>query len=404
MKTTTTKRRVLFFVPVFPVLTETFIEAEIIKLSERGNIDVRVLALEGSPEKINVAIKDKVLFKRLNFGRALLGTFLVLIKLPAFFCILRLINHLKISLWSKIFRVFKYFGYATIVMGIKPDLLVAHFMSEPSTIGMAVSVILNIPFGISAHARDVTVDAECVPEKISLAKFVLVCNKNAQKHLIQLNNKTDSEKIILHYHGIDVNKLAERAVAPAEKPDKAVVVSVGRLVEKKGHGFLIEASKILLDRGVDHQIYIIGPGEMYKELTEKINTAGVSSNVKILGRGKGLPLNEALGYIQEANVGVFSGIRTDWGDVDGIPNSILEYAAFKVPVVSTDAGSTTDLIDDEKTGLLVPQKNPVLLADKIEVLIFNNVLAKELTDNAYLKLTEKFDINKNIVDLEKLLL
>lgn len=404
MKTTTTKRRVLFFVPAFPVLTETFIEAEIVKLSERGNIDVRVLALEGSTEKINTSIKDKVLFKRLNFGSALLGIFLAVVKLASFFRILKLIGNLKLSLWSKVYRVFKYFGYATIIMGIKPDLLVAHFMSEPSTIGMAVSVILNIPFGISAHARDVTVDAECVPEKISLAKFVLVCNKNAQKHLIQLNNKTDSEKIVLQYHGIDILKLTEKASAPADKPDKPVVVSVGRLVEKKGHGFLIEASKILLERGVDHQIYIIGPGEMYKELTDKINALGVLSNVKILGEGKGLPLNETLGYVREAKVGVFSGIKTDWGDEDGIPNSILEYAAFNVPVVSTDAGSTADFIDNGETGLLVPQRDPVLLADKIEMLIFDDALANKLTANAYQKLTEKFDINKNIVDLERLLL
>jgi glycosyltransferase involved in cell wall biosynthesis len=404
MKTTTTKRKVLFYIPVFPVLTETFIEAEIEKLSERGNVDVWVWALKGFPEKISASIKSKVLIKRMNPFRAFVGLIFALTRPNIFARVYRLISHLRLPFCSKIYRIIKYFGYASFVGGIKPDILVSHFMSEPSTLGMAVSVILDIPFGISAHARDVTVDAECVTEKISLAKFILVCNKNAKNQLIKLNKNTNSNKIILQYHGIDVNKIEEKITDQKEKSGKPVVISVGRLVEKKGHGYLIEASKILSERGVAHLIYIIGPGQMYQELMERINNEGVSGNVKILGEGKGLPLNETLSYVQSAGVGVFSGVRTDWGDEDGVPNALLEYAALKVPIVSTDAGSATDFIEDGNTGLLVPQKDPVRLADKIEILIFDDVLARKLTENAYSKLAAEFDIDKNIVNLERLLL
>jgi glycosyltransferase involved in cell wall biosynthesis len=108
--------------------------------------------------------------------------------------------------------------------------------------------------------------------------------------------------------------------------------------------------------------------------------------------------------VKHAKVGVFCGIRTESGDEDGIPNAILEYDALRVPIVSTDAGSTGDFIDDGKTGLSVPQKDPHTLADKIEILIFDDALGRKLTDNAYLKLSQDFDLNKNVINLERLLL
>jgi len=167
---------------------------------------------------------------------------------------------------------------------------------------------------------------------------------------------------------------------------------------------LIDASKILKERGVNHLVYIIGPGSMYSELMEYINKLGLSLNVKILGDGAGLPFSETVKYVKNATVGVFPGIRTDWGDEDGIPNAILEYAALRIPIVSTDAGSSQDFVEDNETGLLVPQKNPSMLADKIEKLIFDKELSQRLVASAFVKVNEIFDISKNVVSLEKLLI
>ena len=404
MKTTTTKRKILFYVPLFPVLTETFIEAEINKLTERGNVDVWVLALSGDKDKLPDLLKSRVIYRRLNIGSVFLGIFFGISRLRVVLNSFKFVNSRKKSLGFNIYSFFKYVGYTRIISSIKPDFIVSHFLSEPSTMCMFASQILSIPYGISAHARDVTVDSELVPQKLSTATFILVCNRNAQKSLIEQSGGINTSKIILHYHGVDVKNISERVLKTGKNIEKPLIVSIGRLVEKKGHTYLIDTSKILKDRGVAHLIYIIGPGPLYNELNEKISSFDLQNNVKILGSGQGLPINETLEQLKNADIGVFSGIKTELGDEDGIPNVLLECAVLNIPIVSTDVGSTADFIENEKNGLLVPQKNSYSLADAIERLLFNKDLCLSFTRNSYQKVCDKFDIDKNIVTLENILL
>jgi colanic acid/amylovoran biosynthesis glycosyltransferase len=404
MKTTTTKRKILFYVPSFPVLTETFIEGEINKLVERANLDVRVLALNGIRDKLPESLKNKVIYRKLNVITAFFGILFGISKFKTVTKTFRLINSGRKSSISNIYSFIKYLGYTRIISSIKPDFIVSHFLSDPSTLCMFVSQVLSVPYGISAHARDVTVNPELVVQKLSTAKFILVCNKNAQKSLIEQSENTNTQRIILHYHGVDIKNISERTPSVKKNIDKPSIVSIGRLVEKKGHIYLIEASKILKERGVNHLVSIIGPGPLYSELKEKIDGLGLGDCVHILGEGNGFSLNEALGNLKNADVGVFSGIKTDQGDEDGIPNVLLECAVLNVPIVSTDAGSTTDFIENEKTGLLISQKNSYLLADAIEKLLFDKDLCQRLTKNSYRKVSEEFDIDKNIVTLENILL
>jgi glycosyltransferase involved in cell wall biosynthesis len=269
---------------------------------------------------------------------------------------------------------------------------------------MFASKVLYLPYGISAHAKDVTVESELVPQKMTTAKFVLVCNKNAQKSLTEQSGNIGLDKIILQYHGVDVKKYSEQSGKNKIKSDKPLIVSIGRLTEKKGHIYLIEASKILKERGVNHMINIIGPGPMYKELNDKVDDLSLAGLVEIPGDGAGLSHKETLSCLGKADVGVFSGVKTDQGDEDGMPNALLEYASMSVPIVTTDTGSTRDFVENGKTGLVVAQKDPYLLADAIEKLIFDKELCSELTRNAFQKVSEEFNIDKNIVKLEKILL
>ncbi len=405
--TTTTKKKILFFVPTFPVLTETFIEAEIDELVKRNNLDVWVLSLKGDKKKLPDRLKERTVYKRLGLMTAFLGILFGVSRLGVAFEANELIKSGKTNFIKSIFLFIKCLGYTRIISKIKPDLLVSHFLSGPSTICMFASKVLSLPYGISAHAKDVTVESELVPQKMATAKFVLVCNKNAQKSLIEQSGNVGLDKIILQYHGVDVKKYSEQPIKHKEKlvePDKPLIVSIGRLTEKKGHTYLIEASKILKERGVNHLIDIIGPGPMYKELNDKVAELDLAGWVEIPGDGAGLPHKETLSYLGKADVGVFSGIKTDQGDEDGMPNALLEYASMSVPIVTTDTGSTRDFVENGKTGLMVPQEDPYLLADAIEKLIFDKELCSELTKNAFQKVSEEFNIDKNIVKLEKILL
>jgi len=401
--TTTNKKKVLFFIPEFPVLTETFIEREVVKLIERDNLEIEVFSLKGENKDLSDELKDKVLYKNLTIPRVFFSIPFFLTHIPGILSSYKLLKDSKRSFIGKMYLLLKSVAFARLVSERCPSFIFAHFLSESSTIAMLISEIIDVPFGISAHAKDVMVYPELVSEKVVKAEFVLVCNKNVYGYLQNKIKVKDSKKIHLQYHGVDFEKFKSLDFSGIEKPNKPLILNIGRLSEKKGHKFLIEASKILKQRGVGHLVYIIGPGPLFQELTSLIKNEGLEDSIKILGKGEGLPFLEAVKYYKIAGVFAFPGIKTDEGDEDGVPNAIVEAAALGIPLVVTDAGSSTDLVQNEETGLVVPQKDAFLLADALEKLIFNKELAGKLANNAYNKALEMFDIDKNIVKIEDLI-
>ena len=393
------RKKILVFVSRFPVLTETFIERELSKLVERNIVDLIVVALRRGDGSVSENLKDKVFYKR--EGLADIPGFLVYFfrnfsKVPALF------RELEGGFLKKTFVLLKSIGYAKYFSSFQPDLILAHFMSRQTTIALIASKVTGIPFAISAHARDVTVSSENVSQKIKNAKFVTVCNKNAFDYLMKLVGGNPGN-IFLSPHGIDFNKINPNVVGGVEKPNKTLILSVGRLAEKKGLKYLIEASKMLKDRGLEHLVYIIGPGLLYGKLMEEVKGLGLEDYVKILGEGKGLSQEETLKYFKSADTFVFPSIQTEEGDVDGVANVLLEAAAFKLPIVATDAGSTGEIILDKETGIVVAQKDSKALADALENIIKDGGLGERLGLEVYSKVLENFDLSKNILKLEGLL-
>lgn len=398
-----TKKKILVFIPQFPVLTETFIERELSTIVDRDNVDLVIVSLSKGEGTVSDNLKERVHYKRMG-----------LIDIPSFlFAFIKniskissLVNLLEGGYLKRLFLVLKSLGYSQYFLSFKPDLIFAHFMSEPSTIAMVASIVTGIPFAISAHAKDVTVSANNVIKKAELSKFITICNKNAYNHLFKLVGEEKSANIFISYHGVDVKKMVDYAKSSEEileKLDKPLILAIGRLTEKKGLKYLIEASKILKDKGLNFYTFIIGSGPLYIELEDQIKALDLVNYVSILGDNKGLPISKVLKYLNIADVFVLPSIQTQEGDVDGIANVLFEAGAFKLPIVSTDAGSTGELIENNKTGLVVPQKDSAALAESIEKLLNDKDLSTRLGQGIYIKVIEDFDLNKNVEKLELLL-
>ena len=398
------KKKVLIFVPKFPVLTETFIEREISKLSERGVVDVAVVSLKKSNGYVSPELENKVFYKRLSVLEFLLAVPFVVRHLDKIVSSFNLLQSSEKTLIGKVFLVLKAVGYSYIFSKFKPDLIIGHFMSTPSTFVMISSHILNIPFGISAHAKDITVESEFVKEKVLNAKFVLICNKNAYQHVKNVCSGINTQNIYLRYHGLDFDDLVSRDYKKPFELDVPVILNIGRLTEKKGQIYLIEASKILKEKGIKHKVFIIGPGPLYNELIAKIEDLGLKDTVSILGEGKGLSNEDTLAYLKYSDIFVFPAIKTETGDVDGLANVLVEAAALNIPIVSTDAGSSLDLLENEVSALIVHQKDSQKISISIENLLNDKSLVSSLTLNAHEKAFEIFDINKNVSEIEKLIL
>jgi hypothetical protein len=230
MKTTTTKKKVLFFIPTFPVLTETFIESEIEELVKRDNLYIWVLALEGDKKKLPDILKPRVKYNRLGPLTIVLGILFGIFRLGTILDASKLLRSGKTNFIKSTFLFVKCLGYTRTISKLNPNLLVSHFLSRPSTICMFASKVLSLPYGISAHAKDVTVESEFVPQKLSTANFILVCNRNAQKSLLEQSGNVGINKIILQHHGVNVKKYSEMAgnrTERSEGPERPLIISVG---------------------------------------------------------------------------------------------------------------------------------------------------------------------------------
>ncbi len=411
-----TRKRILVFVPEFPVLTETFIERELAKLEERGNVDLTVFSLARGNGGVSEILENKIVYGRLRPKDFFLSLPYIFSNLPRlrkiFFDSKKEAGELENkksresnpNYLKKSYTFFKSILYSIKFSKYKPDFILAHFLSTPSTIVMYASRILRIPYGISAHAKDVMVTGEFIREKVQTSKFITICNKNAYEYVLEKAKGLDTSKIFLKYHGVDVPKIIKKVENKDFKSEKPLILAVGRLVEKKGLIYLIESASLLKDRGLGFQVGIIGSGPLFENLKKEINSRGLQNDVKIIGDNKGLSNEETLLYLKSARLFVFPGIRTDEGDVDGVANVLMEAGIFRVPVISTDAGGVGEIIVNEVTGLVVNQRDSATLAEKIEYLLKNEDEARKYGNNLYNKVLEKFDLNTNIIELENLLL
>ncbi|MFA6982155.1 MAG: glycosyltransferase family 4 protein [Patescibacteria group bacterium] len=396
-------KKVLIFVPEFPRLTETFIEREISKLVSLGDLDITVFSLKKATGALSSNLSERVVYRTPGVIDALMGIFHFAFSHPG-----RVVRALaliygkdKMNIFARKAYFLKAFGYARLFGEYSPDHIHAHFLSWPSTIAMVSATLMDVPYSISAHARDVMVDGTLVPAKVKTAKFISICNKFAWRSCIDQSGLKNPQNVYQQYHGVDVSKLPvdSKTIDPTRKP---YILVVSRLVEKKGLVYIIEASKILKDRGIEHEVHIAGPGPLYEELMGKIKQLGVVDTVFMHGDGKGLSWNEIVEQYKITDIFALPSINTGAGDADGVPNVVIEASLCKIPVVTTDAGSITDLIEHEKTGLLVKQADSEDLANALERLISDKELRKTLGENAHQKAREMFDLNRNTSELQKL--
>jgi glycosyltransferase involved in cell wall biosynthesis len=407
------KVNLLVFVPTFPVVTETFIERELVKLAEMPKLHVTVLALAKGTGALDASLFGRVVYKKLG----------VVSFFPTFFsaiplyinCFTRigtafaLLGNPKVSFAKKVFTFLKaYFYYMPVFAKLQPDFILAQFLSAPSTITMLVAELLQLPYGVSAHARDVFEFAEYVSEKVKTATFITVCNKAAYEKCLRLSGMLSvgqfrMPNVILRYHGVDFAKYSVPGLL-ARSDSKLVLFNNGRLTEKKGQKYLIEACDILKKSGVDFKLTILaGGGELYTEVQDLITKLGLQAQIDIVNDGKGIPFEEAVGYYQSATIFVYPGVVTGAGDSDGIPNVLIEAALFKLPIIATNAGSTEELVENGNTGVIVPQRDPDSLAKAIIYLAQHKTMQETLAKNCYDKAKKLFNLDQNVSELEKLI-
>lgn len=250
----------------------------------------------------------------------------------------------------------------------------AHFANVPTTVAEIVKRLTGIRYSFTAHAKDVYLTPRSeLARKIRGAECVLTCTAANQRYLAGLAD--EGTPVRLAYHGVDVSRF--RAISPGNSSRKQVplILTVARLCEKKGLEFLIEACRILADRGVAFQCRIVGYGPLEERLREMIAGLGLQDRVFLLGK---MTQDQLAELYPQADLFVLPCMVLENGDQDGIPNVLFEAMVCGVPIVSTEIPGVRELIEHQKNGYLVEQRNAPALAAAMELLIGSPSLRNDL--------------------------
>ena len=282
----------------------------------------------------------------------------------------------------------------------------AHFCHGSTTIAMFASRMSGIPFSFTAHAKDIYLKelnpGRLLQKKMRRAKFLVTCTGANEQHL--RNIAPEGTQIHRIYHGLDTH-LFTGPQQDKRQPQESLplILSVGRLVEKKGFETLIHACALLKEKKRRFKCKIVGGGdEAYTaKLQALINNLKLERTVELHGA---VTQEELRGIYSQATLFALSCLVVNNGDRDGIPNVLVEAMAMSVPVISTDISGIPELISDNVNGLLVPEKNAGAMANAIERLLADGELRQLLGKAGRARVCKDFDSQVTTLELKNLFL
>ena len=169
--------------------------------------------------------------------------------------------------------------------------------------------------------------------------------------------------------------------------DAEVVFSVGRFVRKKGFEYLVEATARLVSARPRLRLVLAGSGDLDAELRARAAAAGAADRVIFPGL---ISHDDVAVYLAAADVIAVPSVRDDSGNVDGLPNVVMEALASGTPLIATSAGGIGAVVEDAVTGRLVPERDPVALADAVTHLLDAPETARRIGERARRTVQERY--------------
>lgn len=267
------------------------------------------------------------------------------------------------------------FGQALVLADELPsgtNRLHAHFIHTPASVTRYAALLTGLPWTISAHAKDIWTSPDWdLADKLADADWTVTCSAAAVARLAAL--ASDPDRVALIYHGLDF----ERFPAPPARPDvigaPTRLLSIGRLVPKKGFDVLLRALA-MLPAALEWRLTHVGGGgdAALRALAAELGLAD-----RVEWRGSAAQ-EEVLRQYRAADVFVLASRVAGDGDRDGLPNVLLEAQSQGLACVSTAVSAIPELILDGETGLLAPPDDPAALAAALASVIADPALRRRL--------------------------
>ena len=281
------------------------------------------------------------------------------------------------------------------------ELIHAHFINSPSFIGIFMSEFIKKPFSCTAHANDIYLSGkESIKYVYDKASFMVTCTAFNKTHIEKTLEAGHLEKLYHIYHGIDLETWRNNKPTRITDPNhKVKILSIGRLVPKKGFHILLNALKMIRNENSKFECLIIGDGHLRGSLNEQIISGGMTEYVRI---EPSLPNKDLKSFYECFDIFVLPCIQTENGDIDGLPNVLLEAMAMGLPIISSMLSAIPELVEHNHSGLLIKSGDATALKDALLLLFKSESMRTALSENGRLQI-KKFGIEQSINQLEILI-
>jgi colanic acid/amylovoran biosynthesis glycosyltransferase len=391
----------------FPSLSETFIYREVMELERRG-YRLELYSIH-HPDRDKFSKEAVPLGQRCYYLLPVAFTTVVLAHL--YFLLSGPVRYVRTFLdmvlgassggLKQQFRTVLHFGEAAVLARrLQKDRIThlhAHYASHPASIARIVFMLTGIPFSFSAHAYDIWAQPLLLAKKLKDARFVACCSRCGSEELRRQGSSADQSKVHLIYHGIDTHRFSP---ADPQSRQSNLILALGRLEDVKGFHILVEACRVLKDKGVSFECRIVGEGDERKALAGLIEKYNLKSHVKMPGA---VTQEEILDHYHAAAIFAMPCVASADGRHDGIPNVLLEAMSTELPVVTTPIGGILEVVVDRENGLIVPSGDVEELSAKLALLLSKPELRQSLGRAGRERVVQEFDNRNTIEPLVQLL-
>jgi len=391
--------KIAFIVTTFPTLSETFILDQITGLLDMGH-DVEIFAQTNPKDKkVHSDIEKYQLMKRVHYFAMPQNKIKRILK--AIFLIIK--NFHKSPL--KILKSLNVFKYGKMALSLRLLYSLIPFLDKKFD-------IIHCHFGpngiLGAYLKEISINGKLVNtfHGYDMSSFIISNGNDLYKKLF-LNGDLflpisdywkrklirldcDEKKIVVNHMGINLEKF-KFSIRKIQHEEPIKVLTIGRLVEKKGHEYAIKAIAKIVRKYKKIEYIIAGEGPLRNELEGLVSKFKIEKYVKFLGA---VEQKEVLKLYQQAHIFVLPSVTASNRDQEGIPVVLMEAQATGLPVISTYHSGIPEGVLDGKSSFLVPEKDVDALAEKIEYLIEHPEIWADMGKTGRKYVEEKYDINK----------
>ena len=386
----------------YPRLSETFIAQEILALERRG-VEMVIVSLRHPTDRfthpIHAEIQSPVLYlpEYLRDAPARVFRSWTIARKRAGYARARamwLADLVRDRTPNRVRR----FGQALVLASEleRVESIHAHFLHTPASVARYASAMLGIAWSFSAHAKDVWTTPEWEKrEKLADARFGVTCTRVNHEHLAAFAPLPGTVELV--YHGLDRARFPSRAVSHPERDgsdpsDPVRILSVGRLVEKKGFDDLLGALA-MLPSSLEWRLDVVGDGSLDARLRAHAATLGIAGRVRWLGS---LPHDRVIECFSRADLFALASRISADGDRDGLPNVLMEAHLLGAACIVTRVSATPELIEHDVNGLLVPPRDTAALAAALERAIAAPALRTRLAAAGHRVVTTRFSFEEGV--------